>query len=53
MSANVQKSSTVAGVALVFDTLDCESTSRPAFFRAAILAEMSETWRKKTKHNQI
>lgn len=49
--ANVQKSSTVTGMALVLGTLDCGSTSRPAFFRAAILAEMSETWKK--KHNQV
>lgn len=51
MSASVQKSSTVTGVALVLDTLDCGSTSRPAFFRAAILAEMSETWEK--RHAQV
>lgn len=38
-------------MALVLDTLDCVSTSRPAFFRAAILAEMSETcWE---KNNQV
>lgn len=38
-------------MALVLDTLDCVSTSRPAFFRAAILAEMSETWG--GKNNQV
>lgn len=41
----------MAGMALVLDTLDCVSTSRPAFFRAAILVEMSETWG--GKNNQV
>lgn len=33
---------TMTGTVLVLLTRDCVSTSRPALFRAAILAEMSE-----------